>query len=397
MTISMEDFRAELRAWLAPRWDLRDPMSEDERVDTIARVGDDHEGFVTRARDFQQELAAAGFAGVAVPVKYGGQGLTSSHEEILQQELQAFDTPSLRPLGIGTGLVAPTILRVGSEDQKCRYLPALLAGKEQWCQLFSEPEAGSDLASLRTRARLDGDSWDVEGQKVWSSYAHDADFGILLARTDLEAVKSQAGMTMFVLDMRTPGVKVRPLIDISGGRHFNEVWLDHVAIPSDAVLGRLHGGWDVANGTLGGERGGYLGGSGGGRRQRQAIAAVAGRADDRVARQQVVDLIIGERILEWLSLRVQAGLLAGGHPAGGSLVKLAAGNLEQLAAEAVVGLLGPGAQAWDPDVRDADRPAFSLAASRQAMIAGGTHQIQRNLIGERILGLPREPKPPTTG
>lgn len=390
--ISLDDFRAEVRQWLEPRWPRRDPALDDPREDTIARVGADHEGFVARARAFQGELHAAGLAGVTVPVSLGGRGLSPAHKEVLDEELAAFDTPSLRPLGIGLSLAGPTILRAGSEEHKQRYIPPLLAGREQWCQLFSEPGAGSDLASLRTTARADGDCWVVDGQKVWSSYAHDADFGILLARTDLEAPKPQAGMTMFILGMRSPGVTVRPLTDITGSRHFNEVWLDQVAIPAEAILGRLHGGWDVANGTLGGERGGYLGGSGGGRRQRQATAALGSRRGDLVARQQVVGLVIRERILEWLSERTRSGTLAGGHPAAGSLVKLAAGNLEQAAAETIVELTGPASLAWASG-GDGDRVAFDLAASRQATLAGGTHQIQRNLLAERVLGLPREPRP----
>ncbi|WP_262323950.1 acyl-CoA dehydrogenase family protein [Acidiferrimicrobium sp. IK] len=390
--ISVEELRAEARSWLEDHWPRRDPASDDEREDTIARVGGDHEGFVARARAFQQQLAAAGLVGIAIPEEYGGRGLTPSHAQALAAELSDFDCPSLRPLGIGLGLVAPTVLRFGSEEQKARYLPPLLAGKEQWCQLFSEPGAGSDLAALRTKAVRDGDSWVLEGQKVWSSYAADADFGIVLARTDLEATKPQAGLSMFILDMHSRGVEVRPLTDIAGGRHFNEVWLDQATVAHHEVLGRLHGGWDVANGTLGGERGGYLGGSGGGRRRRQAVAALSTRRDDPVARQEAVRLIAAERILEWLGDRIKVGAVAGGHPAAGSLMKVAAGNLEQASAEAIVGFTGPAAQAWEAG-GEGERPAFALAASRQATIAGGTHQIQRNLLAERVLGLPREPRP----
>ncbi len=388
----LEAFRAEVRDWLKRRWSERDPAVDDEREDTIARTPDGHEAFVAAARRFQRELAAAGLAGLTVPVAYGGRGLGPDHARILAEELERFDTPSLRPLGIARSLVAPTLLHAGTEDQKRTHLPPLVRGETQWCQLFSEPDAGSDLASLRTTAVPDGEVWRVNGQKVWSSYAADADFGILLARTDPDA-RPQAGITMFILDMAAPGVTVRPLTDIAGGRHFNEVFLDDVVIAASEIVGRLHGGWDVANGTLGGERSGYLGGSGGGRRARQVATATGSRPRSAVEVQRQVAVTGGERILEWLSQRTGAGLVAGGHPAAGSLIKLAAGNLEQEAAEAVVDHTGPGALAWEPAGRDGDKASQSLAASRQSTIAGGTHQIQRNLVGERILGLPREPKP----
>ncbi len=388
----LEAFRAEVRDWLKRRWSERDPAVDDEREDTIARTPDGHEAFVAAARRFQRELAAAGLAGLTVPVAYGGRGLGPDHARILAEELERFDTPSLRPLGIARSLVAPTLLHAGTEDQKRTHLPPLVRGETQWCQLFSEPDAGSDLASLRTTAVPDGEVWRVNGQKVWSSYAADADLGILLARTDPDA-RPQAGITMFILDMAAPGVTVRPLTDIAGGRHFNEVFLDDVVIAASEIVGRLHGGWDVANGTLGGERSGYLGGSGGGRRARQVATATGSRPRSAVEVQRQVAVTGGERILEWLSQRTGAGLVAGGHPAAGSLIKLAAGNLEQEAAEAVVDHTGPGALAWEPAGRDGDKASQSLAASRQSTIAGGTHQIQRNLVGERILGLPREPKP----
>src|SRR5215211_4574138 len=166
-------------------------------------------------------------------------------------------------------LAAPTLLAAGSEEQRRRYLPALVRGEEQWCQLFSEPDAGSDLVSLRTRAHSDGDHWVVDGQKVWSSFAAHAHFGLLLARTDLDAPKPQLGITMFILPMGSAGVSVRPLVDMAGGRHFNEVFLQNVYLSHELVIGDVNQGWTVSQRTLGGERSGYMGGSGGGRRKRQ--------------------------------------------------------------------------------------------------------------------------------
>jgi alkylation response protein AidB-like acyl-CoA dehydrogenase len=244
---------------------------------------------------------------------------------------------------------------------------------------------------LRTRAVRKEGVWLIDGQKVWSSFATKASFGLLLARTSASAVKPQAGITMFILPMDATGVVVRPLVDIAGGRHFNEVFLSAVVHPDDQVLGPVDGGWAVATGTLGGERAAYMGGSGGGRRKRQVLKALARRqaSSDPVLRQRAVSVIAEEWLLERLRDRLFAGTIVAGHPASGSLMKLAAGTLEQRVAQLVCDLDGPASIAWPSCCRDGDVPAHALAASRQATIAGGTHQIQRNLIAERILGLPR--------
>lgn len=256
--------------------------------------------------------------------------------------------------------------------------------------MFSEPDAGSDLVSLRCAARPHGDAFVVTGQKVWSSYAADAHFGLLLARTDPEAAKPHAGITMFILPMNLPGVSVRPLVDIGGGLHFNEVFLDEVVLDREFVLGGINSGWQVANGTLGGERGGYMGGSGGGRRHRQVLQAASESVrTDPVMRQRMVSVIAEERLLELLRDRLAAGQLCGGNSAAGSMMKVAAGNLEQKVSELLVDMVGPSAVCWEARDRNGDRYSYALNASRQATIAGGTHQIQRNLMGERVLGLPR--------
>jgi len=396
--VDADEFRAEARAFLAARFPVLDPAAHDEREDTIMRTPEGHEVVVARARELQRDLAAAGLSGVHIPPEYGGRGLGHDHLSVLAEEMRRFDAPSLRPLGIGMHLAAGTLLAAGTEAQKQRYLPPLVRGDEQWCQLFSEPDAGSDLASLRTRAVRDGDEWVIDGQKVWSSYASDAHFGLLLARTDPDAPKPQVGITMFVLPMRAPGVSVRPLVDIAGGRHFNEVFLEGVRLPAldDAsgvgcVIGKVNDGWTVSQGTLGNERSGYMGGSGDGRRLRQVVKAArsAGRIDDPVVRRRIADVVIAERVLEWVRDRFVHGVLAGGHPAAGSMMKLTAGTLEQRNAELIADITGLAGQAWEPGDRDGDVVAHGLNASRQARIAGGTHEIQLNLLGERVLGLPR--------
>ncbi len=391
---SMDEFRSRVLGWLTEHYAPRDPNRDDDRVDIIARAPDGHQALVDGGIAMQRQLAAAGFMGLKHPKEYGGGGLTAAHDQIVAEEMQRFECPSIRPLSLGMGLALPTLLKHGSEAQKRRFVPKIIAGEEVWCQLFSEPDAGSDLVSLRTKATRDGDVWVVSGQKVWSSMAAEAQFGIVLARTDPTADTPHAGITMFILPMDRAGVTVRSLVDIAGGHHFNEVFLDSVEMTDDEIVGELNKGWQVATGTLSGERGGYVGGSGGGRRKRQVVAALAvsPAGAGPVERQRAVDVVARELLLDWLVVRVLVGTVAGGNPVAGSLIKLAAGNLEQLASEVVIDLLGPAGVAWASDDRDGDIASHILNASRQATIAGGTHQIQRNLLGERVLGLPREPK-----
>ncbi|MDE0615760.1 MAG: acyl-CoA dehydrogenase family protein [bacterium] len=392
--IEVEEFRLHIRAWLDVRYGLVDPDIDDERLDIISRPGNGHDHMVNEAQELQKALFNAGFAVVDLAEEYGGRGLTRAHAKVVAEELNRYDTPTLRPLGIGLSLAKGTLLAAGSEEQKRRYLPRIVAGDEQWCQLFSEPDAGSDLVSLRTQGELDGNEWVISGQKVWSSFAADAHFGMLLARTDPDAPRPHLGITMFILPMGAAGVHVRPLVDIAGGRHFNEVFLEGVRISSDAVLGEVNKGWSVSSGTLGGERSGYMGGSGNGRRKRQVISAAqaSGKLLDPVARQRMAAVISAERILELVRDRFVAKTLCDGNPAAGSMLKMAAGSLEQQSAELVADLRGPAAQAWSPRDRDGDIASHGVSATRQARIAGGTHQIQRNLLGERVLGLPREPR-----
>jgi alkylation response protein AidB-like acyl-CoA dehydrogenase len=391
--VDVDAFRAEVQEFLDARYELLDPLADDRREDIISRTPDGEQAFVDAAIALQRELAAAGLAAAHVPLEYGGRGLTTAHHKVLEAELRRYDAPSLRPLRIGMHLALATLLRSASDEQKARYLPPLIRAEEQWCQLFSEPDAGSDLVSLRTRGVRDGDAWTVDGQKVWSSYAARADFGLLLARTNPDAPKPQAGITMFVLDLHSPGVTVRPLVDITGGDHFNEVFLESVRVDASAVIGEVDDGWTVSQGTLGGERSGYMGGSGGGRRQRQVIRAAtrAGRLDDPVLRQRMARVVTSERILEWVRDRYVDGSLCNGHPAAASMMKLLGGSLEQESAELVADIAGPSSQAWAVDDRDGGALSHDVNATRQARIAGGTHEIQHNLLGERVLGLPRQP------
>lgn len=397
--IDVEDLRADVRRWLDTNHVVFPDGVDDERLDVIARTPDGHRADVERAQAFQESLDSAGFSAVDLPEQYGGRGLSSGHAKVIAHELARYETPSLRSLGVGATLAKATILAAGTEEQKRRFLPGIATGEERWCQLFSEPDAGSDLVSLRTRATRDGDCWVIDGQKVWSSYAADAHYGMLLARTDPDADRPHNGITMFILPMDTAGVQVRPLVDIAGGEHFNEVFCESVRIGADSVLGEVNKGWGVSSGTLSGERSGYMGGSGKGRRVRQLRSAAgrSGTLNDPVTRQSIARIASDERVLEWLRDRFVEGSLLEGNPAAGSMLKMKAGTLEQRSAEVVANVLGPAAQAWDPADRDGDVASHAVNATRQARIAGGTHQIQRNLLGERVLGLPREPRAAVSG
>src|SRR5262249_19764646 len=238
------------------------------------------------------------------------------------QEQARFDVET-GAFAVGIGMVGPTLITHGTEGQKQRYLPALLGGEEVWCQLFSEPGAGSDLAGLRTRAVRDGDEWVVNGQKVWSSGAHHSELGILLARTDLDAPKHQ-GITYFVLDMASPGIEVRPLRQINGVAHFNEVFLTDVHVPHDNVVGEMNGGWAVAQTTLGAERALIGGGGAVSFRDLARLARDQGRAGDPLLRQRLADAVLRLDVLKYLGRRAQTARRDGRSAAAeASVLKLA--------------------------------------------------------------------------
>jgi alkylation response protein AidB-like acyl-CoA dehydrogenase len=274
----------------------------------------------------------------------------------------------------------------------------MVQNAEKWCQLFSEPGAGSDLASLATRAELDGDTWYVTGQKVWSTWAHFSDFAILLARTDPDAPKRQ-GVTYFLLDLHQPGVEVRPLRHIGGEVEFNEVFLDRAAVPDAYRIGEVGQGWKVANATLSGERQMVSGGSSGGVdriggrgvEHLLELARASGRDRDPVVRQDLMRVLSEERIRAWTNQRTRAQVKAGRAPGPESSVgKVHQGALNQRIQLLATELLGAAAMAWagsEPlEVR-------GMLRSRANTIEGGTTEVNKNIVGERVLGLPREPDP----
>jgi len=344
-------------------------------------------------RAFQGELAAAGLAGLTYPKEYGGAGLTLEHERIYRAVAQDF-APVAADFVISHGMCLPVLNDFGTDAQKRRFMPDNIAGRALWCQMFSEPGAGSDVASLQTRAERDGDEWVLNGQKVWTTLAHESHYGILIARTDPEQPK-HAGISMFIVDLRAPGVEVRPIHQIDGGRHFNEVFFTDVRIPADWLVGEYNNGWRQATAMLMYERV-AIGSLGSGSISqpmydtlRQAAAAV-GRLADQVVRDRLMRIYAMETTKSLLALRTRAELKAGKAPGpGGSLGKLATSVIARHFRAVVLETAGPGSIAWD--TADGGALQQQMIWSLQWGIAGGTDEIKRNIIGDRVLGLPREP------
>ncbi len=387
-----EIFRTEVRAWLEANAPAK--LASDRPPPAFSSHGGKED--VAAAKAMQAKLADARLAGITWPAQYGGRGGTVSQQIIFDEEAARFEVPT-EVFVLGIGLAGPTMVAHGTPSQKERYLAPLLRGEEIWCQLFSEPGAGSDLAGMRTRARCDGDEWVINGQKSWSSGAHFADLGIMPVRTDPSKPKHR-GITYFLVDMRTPGITVRPLKQITGDAHFNEVFFDDVRVPKENMLGELNGGWAVTQTTLMNERM-MIGGAGLGIDPRH-LAALARATrmnghfarDDPVVRQELAEIYARSEVLRFMRYRLITALAQGQVPGPeGSIMKLATGQLLRRATDLALriqahnGLLtgeaAPTGGVWQ---------ALFLAAP-SIRIAGGTDEIQRNIIAERVLGLPREP------
>jgi len=380
-----EEFRSRARAWLAENAPRR--SSGQDAEETGGRVGIDAQ------KDFQARLYDAGFAGITWPSEYGGQGLTNAEQIAFGEAARDFALP-VGAFVIGLGMPGPTILELGTEEQKKRYLPRLLRGEEIWCQLFSEPSAGSDVASLVTTAVRDGDEWVLNGQKVWTSGAQYSDYGAVIARTD-PTVPKHNGITMFIVDMHAPGVTVRPLKVATGAAPFNEVFFDQVRLPADAVIGEVNDGWRAAVvmlrnervniGTMGAPRTSPLS-----YHSLSSLAAKQGNgADPRLARR-LAELYVRERSAGLFGQLLREEAMSGRDPgARGSVAKLAGAELGTFASLVAADVLGPAVAASDSEeVREVLNAALAMPGSS---IAGGTNEIQRNIIGERVLGLPKDP------
>ena len=390
-------FRAEARAFLEGHAKPRDTTTD--LATTLGRTSISPEGeaaHVRECREWQETLAANGWAGIAWPAEYGGRGGSPGQARIFAQEETQFAVSS-GAFAIAIGMVGPTIIAHGTEEQKEYYLPRMLNGEHVWCQLFSEPGAGSDLAGLATRAERDGDEWVVNGQKVWTSGAHFSDWGILLARTDWDAPKHR-GITYFLVDMRSPGIEIRPLRQITGYAHFNEVFLTDVRIPASNMLGPLNGGWGVTQTTLANERAMIGGGMSGVTFDAvRKLAQDCGVIDDPVIRQELARSYTRFEILKWLGQRARAAARAGKSTGSeASVMKLAIS--QRVARDGDLYLAMEGA---DGMLHHEDAPAGGMWQQMflnqwSVRIGGGTEQIQKNVLGERVLGLPGEPRPDKT-
>ena len=367
-----ETFRDELRAWLKDNHPGPEPSG-------------DEAGFQFR-RDWQRKLYDAGWAGVSWPREYGGRGATLVEQAIFNEEVTRARAPSLvNVLGLAMG--GPTVIAHGTDEQKERYLQPILSADEIWCQGFSEPDSGSDLASLKTRAVRDGDEWVVTGQKVWTTLAHHAKWCMLVARTDLDAPKHK-GITYFLMDMDQEAVQVRPLTQITGEAEFNELFLEEARIPHENILGGEGNGWNVAITTLMHERAGLGASSAAGVRialgQLIELARERGVADDPLVRQRIAQITIEAELLRLNSWRGLTHIMKSGVPGPeGSLPKWQWAEVNQDLTELAMEIRGDEAP-----VRDSEW-TYRFLRSRANSIEGGTTEILKNIVAERVLGLPK--------
>jgi alkylation response protein AidB-like acyl-CoA dehydrogenase len=395
---TQSDGRAEARAWIEATWDPERPLVEWRRL-----------------------LADSGWAVPSWPEDCFGRGMPPAADAMVAEELTRAGAVGV-PVGVGIGLAAPTILAHGSPEMKTRLLHRIITGEDMWCQLFSEPGSGSDLAGLTTRADRDGDEWIVSGQKVWNTSAHHAELGLLLARTDWDARKHE-GITCFAIPMQQPGVEVRPLRQMNGHASFNEVFFSEARVPAANMIGAPGDGWRVAVTTLMYERRGAAlqrprFAAPTGRTVREAIAEAdeyfstyswypqragradlvadaaraAGRADDPVVRQKIASVFTLQRVNQWTASRAAVSRALGKPPGPeGSLAKLAASNLARAASDAHARIASTQGLLTGPSSFLDGVIAEVLVSVPAVSIAGGTDEIQRNIIGERVLGLPKEP------
>ena len=380
-TPEQAEYRAKVQSWI-----------EANKADAPALGGAEagkEEQWVAERRDWQRKLAEGGFAGVTWPAEFGGQGLGPINQVIITQELQKAAVPGILDV-IGIGMLGPTIIAHGTDEQKQRHLAPMLAADEVWCQLFSEPAAGSDLAGIQTKAEAQPDgSWKLNGQKVWTTNAHFASFGLILARTNSDVPKHK-GMSMFIVPMDAEGVTIRPLRQITGEAEFNEVFFDDVVIPAEAVVGPVDGGWMVALTTLLFERLAIGAGSEGfGYRADRFAAAIASdpvASADHDVRHRLGKLATDLLALRYTGFRHLTAIERGGLPGSeAALGKVTAVKAAIAAGDLIADVIGPDALAegeW----------AYLISFLPGLKSAGGTEEILRNMVGERVLGLPTEPR-----
>ncbi len=379
--------RSEARAWLEANAAPFDRASLETTRTYRAHTEEDDAAMLAEARKWAKVKTDARWAAPHWPEEYGGRGLSSMLAGVFAAEEANFDVNG-RMFTVGTDMVGPTIIEWGDGPQRDRWLPPILSGTDVWCQLFSEPGAGSDLAGLATRAVRDGDEWVINGQKVWTSGAHYADVGFLLARTNVDVPKHR-GITAIAVDMRSPGVDVRPLRQIAGAIHFNEVCLTDVRVPVSNTIGPEGSGWSVALTMLGHERASIGGGQMYTFDQVVALAREFERADDPVIRQRLVDIHMHFEMLRFIGYRVRTAMARGEMPGGeASVMKLIVSELYERGGDLLIELQGPAGMLSRDDAPFGGRFTDLFMGQWAPRIGGGTDEVQRNVIGERVLGLP---------
>ena len=376
------EFRAEARAFLEKHLEPKGSTPLRQRV-----TGEE---FMARAKQWQKVKAENRFAQITWPKEWGGRGGTSMQSVIWGQEESKFDAPT-GPFTIGLGMCVPTVIAFGSDDHKARYVEKALKGEEIWCQLFSEPSAGSDVAGLKTRAVKDGDEWVINGQKVWTSGAHYSDYGILLVRTDTSVPKHK-GLTMFIVDMKQQGVEARPIHQASGGREFNEVYFTDVRIPDSDRLGEPGQGWKVALVTLMNERLAVGGSPGPDWGEIMSYAKEAGTLSDSAFRDKLADWYVAAQGYKLTKFRTQTALSRGETPGPeNSIGKIITANHLQDICNSAIEMQDHYGILTDTDTMPSDgifQQSFMWAPGLR--IAGGTDEILKNIIAERVLGLPQD-------
>ncbi len=375
-------FRQEVRAWLEANVPSKGEL--------------DGLDYIAAAKLWQKRKYDAGWACIRWPKEHGGRGATAIEQVIFGQEESKFDTPD-SIFAIGHGMCAPTMMAWATEEQCKQYLPRLASGEDVWCQLFSEPAGGSDLAALRTRAEKDGDDWIINGQKIWTSGAHYSDYGIIVLRTDPTAPKHQ-GLSYFFIDMKSPGIEIKPIKQISGGSNFNEVYFTDVRVSDAQRLGAIGQGWQVALTTLMNERASIGGGGGGVNFNSVFKLAQKVNIDDEPAindksvRRKLADWYIQESGLKYTGYRSMTALSKGDIPGPeNSIGKLVGAPKQQDMASFALDLLESSGAIWDPELSvEAGMFQGAYMASPGLRIAGGTDEIMANIIAERVLGLPQD-------
>ena len=392
--IDVETFRAEARAWIEENLERRPPSSGSGRMERTAITP---EGFA-EARRLQRKLFDGGFAGISYPLEYGGRGLTPLHDRVFREESIDYLTPEFGAAGgVTYGAIGRSLLAHCTPEFLERHIPKILAGEELWCQFYSEPEAGSDLAGIRTRAVRDGDRWIISGSKIWSSGAYFADWAMCLARTDWDAPKHR-GLTWFALPTDADGVTINPIRQINGNAEFCEEFLDEVEVTDDDIIGEVNRGWSVTQTMLVYERGaGEMGATPLEPRELApdlvGLARRVNKTEDPATRQAIAKAHINDYAQYHLGRRIAERLRASSQPEPhvAAYGKLASGVFAPIRARLAMEIGGPAALAWASGDDDGGRPALDYLNGRVTSIAAGTNEMQRNGIGERVLGLPREP------